>query len=250
MQNIKQILDIHIKQRDTLQELSLDRPDPLLVAHKYKDEYISLICALFAYGNAKLIVKFLLSLDFDLLNQSDDIITKKLSRHYYRFQNSFDISAIFIAIKRLKDISSIEDIFYKGYQKEGNILDGLWEFISTIKKVYEYDTRGYKFLIGQVAKNKNSCGTYKRYMMYLRWMVRKDNIDMGRWEKIDKKDLIMPLDTHTFHISQKLNLLGRKTYDMKASIELTKKLKQFDENDPIKYDFALYRIGQEKIEIL
>ena len=39
MQNIKQILDIHIKQRDTLQELSLDRPDPLLVAHKYKDEY-------------------------------------------------------------------------------------------------------------------------------------------------------------------------------------------------------------------
>jgi hypothetical protein len=44
--------------------------------------------------------------------------------------------------------------------------------------------------------------------------------------------------------------LGRKNYDIKASIELTKTLKKFDENDPIKYDFALYRIGQEKIEIL
>ncbi|MEY3002310.1 MAG: hypothetical protein RLZZ428_685, partial [Pseudomonadota bacterium] len=51
---------------------------------------------------------------------------------------------------------------------------------------------------------------------------------------------------HTFHVSRKLGLLKRKSYDMKASLELTQMLCRFDPNDPIKYDFALYRLGQEK----
>jgi uncharacterized protein (TIGR02757 family) len=88
---------------------------------------------------------------------------------------------------------------------------------------------------------------YKRYNMFLRWMVRCDNLDMGLWNKIDKKDLILPLDTHTFKVSQKLGLLTRKTYDLKSAVLITDKLKEFDMNDPIKYDFAIYRLGQEKI---
>lgn len=87
----------------------------------------------------------------------------------------------------------------------------------------------------------------KRWMMYLRWMVRCDNIDMGLWSGIDRADLIIPLDTHTFNVSRKLGLLSRKSYDLEAAIELTKKLKEFDEKDPLKYDFALYRIGQERL---
>ena len=78
-------------------------------------------------------------------------------------------------------------------------------------------------------------------------MVRKDNLDLGLWSKIDKKDLLLPLDTHTFKVSERLGLLKRKTYDMKAAIEITNRLRQFDKDDPIKYDFALYRLGQEKI---
>ncbi|MCO4846105.1 MAG: DUF2400 family protein, partial [Sulfurovum sp.] len=53
--------------------------------------------------------------------------------------------------------------------------------------------------------------------------------------------------THTFQVSRRLGLLKRKTYDMKASIELTDTLRSFDAADPIKYDFALYRLGQEKL---
>ena len=60
--------------------------------------------------------------------------------------------------------------------------------------------------------------------------------------------VIWALDTHTFKVSQRLGLLKRKTYDMKASIELTQRLKKFDSLDPIKYDFALYRLGQEKLQ--
>ena len=83
--------------------------------------------------------------------------------------------------------------------------------------------------------------------MFLRWMARCDNLDMGLWKNVDKKDLILPLDTHTFKVSQKLGLLERKTYDLKSAVLVTDKLKEFDREDPVKYDFAIYRLGQEKI---
>ena len=244
---VKTLLDKEVEARNTLTELSDEKPDPLLIASKYQEESIALICALFAYGNAGQIVKFLSSLDFSLLHESEACIRKALSSHYYRFQKSDDVIALFIAMKRLKEIDTIENIFYEGYKKENNILDGLWNFIKTIQNIYPRDTQGYHFLIGALPKKINSAGTYKRYMMYLRWMVRKDALDMGLWAKIDKKDLLMPLDTHTFKMSQKLGLLKRKSYDMKASIELTEIFREWDENDPVKYDFALYRIGQEGI---
>ena len=247
LSDIKTLLDHEVKARNNSAELSFEKPDPLFVASQYQDESIALICALFGYGNAGLIVQFLHSLDFSLLESSEAQIRKVLSSHYYRFQKSEDVSALFIALKRLREEESIEDIFYEGYKKEANILDGLWHFIERLQSVYPRRTQGYDFLVGSIPKKVPSAGTYKRYMMYLRWMVRKDALDMGLWSKIDKKDLLMPLDTHTFQVSRRLGLLKRKTYDMKASIELTATLRTFDPKDPIKYDFALYRLGQEKL---
>ena len=247
LKEIKTLLDNEVKARNNSSELSYDKPDPLLIASQFQDESIALICALFAYGNARLIVKFLQSLDFSLLDSSEEKIKHTLSSHYYRFQKSEDVAALFIALKRLRSEESIENIFYAGYKKEENILDGLWSFIEMLQSVYPRQTRGYNFLVGAVPNKVASAGTYKRYMMYLRWMVRKDALDMGLWSKIDKKDLLMPLDTHTFQVSRRLGLLNRKTYDMKASIELTDTLRTFDQKDPIKYDFALYRLGQEKL---
>jgi uncharacterized protein (TIGR02757 family) len=252
--NIKQLLDNEVNKRDSINELTTSTPDPLMVAKKYNDEYISLICALFAYGNAKLIVKFLNSLDFNLLNQSENIIKKKLQLFYYRFQNSDDVIALFIALSRLKKQNSLEDIFKKGYCKNNDVLEGCDEIIKAIINIYDYKSQGYKFLISSPFKrDKNNNiklignSAYKRYNMYLRWMVRYDNLDMGLWKNINTKDLILPLDTHTFKISQKLGLLTRKTADLKSAVLITQKLQEFDQNDPIKYDFAIYRLGQEKI---
>lgn len=245
--DIKTLLDQEVQARNTALELSYDRPDPLFVASKYRDESIALICALFAYGNAGLIVKFLESLDFSLLERSEEMIQKQLQSSYYRFQKSDDVAALFIALKRLKQIDSLENIFYEGYKKEANLLDGLWQLISTLRAVYPYESYGYGFLAGNPPKTLASAGTYKRYLMFLRWMARKDSLDMGLWAKVDKKDLLMPLDTHTFNVSRRLGLLERKSCDMKAAIELTGRLKQFDTDDPIKYDFALYRLGQERL---
>jgi len=83
LSDVKMLLDAEVKKRNTLSELSLEKPDPLFIASQYKDESIALICALFAYGNAGLIVKFLASLDFTLLDESEDTIRKTLFSHYY-----------------------------------------------------------------------------------------------------------------------------------------------------------------------
>ena len=254
MENIKERLDKEVSSRNNSFELSYERPDPLLVANRYKDEYIILLCSLFAYGNAKLIVKFLDSLNFELLNENEQTIDKELNGFYYRFQNSEDVKKIFKVFRRMKQEKSLNEIFIQSYKKENNLLEGLDSVISTIHKQANYTSQGFTFLVSSPLKrdkNKNikyiGNAPYKRWMMYLRWMVRDDNLDLGLWKGIDKKDLILPLDTHTFKVSQKLGLLNRKTYDLKSAILITEKLKEFDKNDPVKYDFALYRIGQEKI---
>jgi uncharacterized protein (TIGR02757 family) len=243
---IKELLEKEVKSRNSIEELSYDKPDPLLIAKRYKDEYIALVCALFAYGSAKQIVKFLDSLDFSLLDRDEIDIKEALVNHYYRFQKSEDVIALFIALSRLKKERSLEDIFLDGYSK-GTLLDGLWSLISAIREAYLYSSRGYDFLVGKVPKNINRAGTYKRYLMYLRWVVRDDNLDLGLWSRVDKSDLIIPLDTHTFNVSLRLGLLKRKSYDLRASMELTSVLREFDSSDPVKYDFAIYRLGQEKI---
>ena len=249
---LKALLDKEVAQRDKEGELCIDRPDPLLVASKHKDEYIALLCALFGYGKASLIVKFCDSLPFELLCESEEKIKKELASLYYRFQNSNDVVAIFIALSRLKKESTLNDIFVKHYKKENNVLAGIEGTIKAIYEKYEYNSRGYQFLIGSIPK-KDKYGVikeignapYKRWNMYLRWMVRKDTLDMGLWKGVDKSDLILPLDTHTFNVSKRLGLLNRKTYDLKSALQVTDKLKEFDKNDPIKYDFAIYRLGQE-----
>jgi uncharacterized protein (TIGR02757 family) len=246
--DIKVALDreVELRESESRSELSYDKPDPLMVASKYRDEYISLICALFSYGKASSIVNFLDSLDFSLLDGEERKIERELQNSYYRFQNSQDVIAIFKAIRRIKQKNSIEDIVKRGYKKENSILDGLWELIEEIEEALSCGSRGYRFLIGKVPKKVIGASPFKRYMLYFRWMIRDGELDLNLWSGISKSDLIIPLDTHTFNVSKSLGLLKRERYDLKSAIELTDTLKEFDPTDPIKYDFAIYRLGQER----
>lgn len=245
--NIKERLDIEVEKRNRIGEVSENNLDPILVAKRYNEPTIALICALFSYGNVKQIVKFLNSLDFTLLKQGDEVIENTLQNHYYRFQKSKDVIALFIALKRLNKKTSLEEVFHTGYTRDKSVVDGVNAIITYLLKCYPYSSKGYNFLLGKVTTKTKGAGALKRWMMFLRWMVRKDNIDMGLWSSQYKPNLIIPLDTHTFNVSTKLGLLRRKTYDLQAAIELTSALKKFDSVDPIKYDFALYRLGQEKL---
>lgn len=87
--------------------------------------------------------------------------------------------------------------------------------------------------------------TCKRLNMFLRWMVRKDKngVDFGLWEGIRPDQLLIPLDVHVERVARRMGLLTRKQVDWQAVLELTETLRQYDEKDPVKYDFALFGMG-------
>ena len=222
--------------------ISKELPDPLLVARKFNNEKIALFCALFAYGNVRAILNFLNSCDLEILLQKKDkeIAKKVCINKSYRFQKNIEIFDFFQA---LWGLDSLEEIFYAGYQKNG-ILGGIQNLQSVIyRSLKDPNSKGIRFLLGVPITEKNT-SPLKRWNLFLRWMVRKDRLDLVLWNSINKKDLLLPLDTHTFKVSQRLGLLKRKSYDYRAVFEVSEKLREFDASDPIKYDFALYRIGQ------
>ena len=99
--------------------------------------------------------------------------------------------------------------------------------------------QGFKFMIPDARKGS----AMKRMCMYLRWMVRKGEVDFGIWNFMPPSELFIPLDTHVARISREMGLLTRKSNDFEAVIELTENLKKFDEQDPVKYDFAIFGYG-------
>ena len=247
--NLRKFLESEAVKRNRVDELSAERPDPLIVARKQWDERAILLCALFGYGNAKKIVEFLNSLDFALLDADETAIRRTIGdSRYYRFQNPEDVTQIFLTLRRVER-GALRETFKEGYKADGRVIDGVFRILQFFASCNSYESRGYRFLTGTVPTDRRPVSPYKRWMMFLRWMVRDDNLDLGLWHDINRADLVIPLDTHTFHVAQRIGLLKRKTYDWKAAVELTKQLKRFSPEDPVKYDFALYRIGQENVEL-
>lgn len=94
-------------------------------------------------------------------------------------------------------------------------------------------------------KQKSTC---KRLNMFLRWMVRKDHcgVDFGIWSSLNAANLICPCDVHVDRVARKLGMISRKQTDWQTAVELTKELRKFDPQDPVKYDFALFGLGVEE----
>jgi uncharacterized protein (TIGR02757 family) len=83
----------------------------------------------------------------------------------------------------------------------------------------------------------------KRLNLFLRWMVRRDRVDPGGWNRVSASKLIVPLDTHMFRICRLLHLTDRRQADMSTAIEVTYAFRRFAPEDPVRYDFALTRLG-------
>jgi uncharacterized protein (TIGR02757 family) len=79
--------------------------------------------------------------------------------------------------------------------------------------------------------------------LFLRWMVRRTPPDLGLWTFVDPARLVVPLDTHVHRIATFLGLSRRRTADWKAARALTDRLAQLDDADPVRYDFAICRLG-------
>lgn len=225
--------------------------DPVWNLHRFSDEkdieIAGLIISCYSYGQVDQINRFVNTF-FERINWKPYEFTKnyqhikdkkQLKNLYYRFNDESDLANLILGIqKALKNYDSLKGLFLKLCKEdEVNIIAPLDFFSHSIteNKIY--------YLLPNISKNS----TAKRLNMYLRWMVRKDDIDLGIWgDKVSRSKLIMPVDTHIYRISQKLGLAKRKSCDLKFALELTEKLKEFDANDPVKYDFALCHVGIDK----
>jgi uncharacterized protein (TIGR02757 family) len=93
---------------------------------------------------------------------------------------------------------------------------------------------------GKEGLNGSAC---KRLNLALRWLVRGAPVDLGLWKSVKPASLYIPLDVHVARTARQLGLLQRKSNDKKAVIELTEKLREFNPDDPVRYDFSLFGMG-------
>ena len=83
----------------------------------------------------------------------------------------------------------------------------------------------------------------KRLNLFLRWMVRRDGIDLGTWTLVSPSRLIIPLDTHVIRLGRCLRLTRYRTPGWKMAVEITSSLRSLDGTDPVRYDFSLCHVG-------
>jgi len=123
----------------------------------------------------------------------------------------------------------------------------VWEGIALFREEMAKANRNvYSKHISNPGENGRNGSACKRLNLALRWLARKDQVDLGLWKSIKPSSLFIPLDVHVTRTAHALGLLERKANDKRAVIELTEKLRRFDAEDPIKYDFALFGMGAMK----
>jgi uncharacterized protein (TIGR02757 family) len=216
-------------------------------------EAAAFITACYCYGRVEVFGKFLDNIFTKTGNNIHDFIlnyTPKKDRAIlkgakYRFNSEQDFEKLILVMQRcFSEAGSIKNLFLKNYNKSDiTILNALVPFTEYFNRGIDSDDT-FRYLI-PLASSGSAC---KRLNLFLRWMVRNDEIDIGIWsDRISKSKLIMPVDTHIYRISREMKFVTRATADMKFALELTDFLKQFDEDDPVRYDFALCHIGIDNL---
>lgn len=225
--------------------------DPLKYVYLFQNEQdkeiIALIVALFAYGNIKAMFRFLdhliLFLSPSPYKRLIEFNEKMELNLYYRFQDRQDIKYIFLVFKEIlkyKDHYIFKNLFYKEPKnKEINVYEYIDIFINNINKIIpkKYLTNGIKHYF--CLRNQNSI--LKRYCLFFRWMVRNDFPDFGIYSFINTNQLVYPIDTHIHNFCLQNNIIKSKTLTRKVALEITNYFKQFDPQDPLKFDFFITR---------
>lgn len=230
--------------------------DPIKFPKKYRDpldiETSAIISAFFAYGNIKSFCQFLEKLftitgenpaDF-LINFKPSELIRKL-KIKYRFASIKDVVALMYVIQQLlkKYDFSLEKVFSSSQVNiSAPVISAISNFIKealkvNLKTVYgkNIKTKGFLHFFPDPKKG-SPC---KRLNLFLRWMIRKSDVDFGLWTIFKPSQLIIPLDIHIFKISRRLGITNKKTQNMKTAVEITDFFREINPEDPLKYDFIL-----------
>jgi uncharacterized protein (TIGR02757 family) len=216
-------------------------------------EFAGFLSASLAYGRVEQIENSLRDLfgrmgksPFDFVLGFTDKNRARLKGFKHRFNTGDDISDLLVLLKKAMDESgSIEKFFCRFYDaSDENIINALSRFCQTLLDMHRSTHRGrvskgLAFLLAGPARG----GAAKRLNLFLRWMVRRDDVDAGLWRSVDKSKLVVPVDVHMGRLCRILGFHNRANVTLKTAVDITRNFVEISPADPVKYDFALSRIG-------
>jgi len=236
---------------------SLIKPDPLQFVYQYKNpadqEIVGFLAADLAYGRVEQIERSLTDL-FNRMGESPYKFVlnfgrtqrKKLRSFKHRFTTGDDISDLLSVLRQvLRRYGSIEAFFIEGYRaSDENIVPALARFCDRLCAIHAQNDgdkviAGLRYLLASPSRGSAS----KRLNLFLRWMVRRDDVDLGLWKGVDKSKLVVPIDVHMGRLCRILGLYKYKAVSLSAALQITESFAKIEPDDPAKYDFALSRIG-------
>jgi uncharacterized protein (TIGR02757 family) len=166
----------------------------------------------------------------------------------HRWIRERDIVALVWVLKQMADgAGSIQKFFLQGDQPSSEDVQGALDSFSTRALALDLKTA-----YGRIPKRPGVCYFFprpsagsacKRLNLFLRWMVRRDALDLGVWSRVTPARLIVPLDTHVIRVGRCLRLTRYTSPGWRMARDITASLRAFDPADPVKYDFALCHLG-------
>jgi uncharacterized protein (TIGR02757 family) len=241
-------------------------PDPLQFVrahdHPADQEVVGLVAAALAYGNVKQIKRSIAAALAVLGPRPARAVRRlhpraaraALARFKHRFNDGRDVAALFFFIRQmLERWGSVEAFFCAGLDG-GEHLGGALAAFSARALALDHGglygrgrlprDAGVRFFFPSPAGG-SAC---KRLNLYLRWMVRREGVDLGLWRGVDPKALVIPLDAHIITLGRRLGLTRYRSPGWRMAVDITSSLRRLDPRDPVKYDFALHRMGLWKKE--
>jgi uncharacterized protein (TIGR02757 family) len=166
----------------------------------------------------------------------------------HRWIRGRDLAALMLVMQRmLRESGTIEEFFIAGDDPAAPDISSAIDAFST--RALDMDLRP---AYGRLPTRAGVCYFFprpsagsacKRLNLYLRWMVRKDAIDLGVWKRVPPARLIVPLDTHVIRLGRCLRLTRYKSPGWKMAAEITAALRALNPDDPVRYDFSLCHVG-------
>ena len=235
-------------------------PDPVQFVWRYERtedrEVAGLISSALAYGNVvqiKRSVERVLALLGPKPARAVDSLEAKaalraLSGFKHRFNDAEDVVCLLVFIREMRRAKGSVERFFAESEPVADIGEALARFVARTLAlprdgIYGRgplpEQAGVRFFLPS-PRDGSAC---KRLCLYLRWMARKDSVDPGGWSLVPRSSLLIPLDAHIINIGRSARLTRRTTPGWRMAEEITATLRKCDPDDPVKYDFALHRMG-------
>jgi len=169
----------------------------------------------------------------------------------HRWTRESDLVALVWVMRQMFDrAGSIEGFFLEGYDRTAADVSAALDSFSAralaldLEAAYGRRVRGRRRLGVCYFFPRPSAGSgCKRLNLFLRWMVRRDALDLGVWSRVSPAKLIVPLDTHVIRVGRCLRLTKYTSPGWRMAHDITASLRRLDPDDPVKYDFALCHLG-------